>query len=124
MSPSDTSFSSKKDLSRVGSATPASTSTPTPKQPLSPQKNIREIYLESVNRNRGSKKGGKLKTKNISHIEKNPEASNHGSNYLENEYSLVKKILTATKALEKLKTSDNGGGGGGGEKKGIIKQSA
>jgi len=32
--------------------------------------------------------------------------------------------LTATKALEKLKTSDNGGGGGGGEKKGIIKQSA
>lgn len=60
--------------------------------------------MESVNRNRGDKKGSKLKTKNISHIAKNPETSKASSNYLENEYSLVKKILTATKALEKLKT--------------------
>ncbi len=69
-------------------------------------KNIRKIYLDSVNQYRGSKKGGKLKTKNISHIVDNvtAEASTSSSSYLANEYNLVKRILTATKALEKLKT--------------------
>jgi len=70
-------------------------------------KNIREIYLESVNRHRGSKKGGRLKTANISHIEGGDPgvASSSSSGYLASEYTLVKRILTATKALEKLKTS-------------------
>ncbi len=69
-------------------------------------KNIREIYLESVNRHRGSKKGGRLKTANISNIEGgDPGVVSSSSSYLASEYTLVKRILTATKALEKLKTS-------------------
>ena len=65
--------------------------------------------MESLNRNGVSKKGGKLKSKNISQIS-NVESSTSAlgsSNYLENEYNLVKKIITATKALEKLKTNAN-----------------
>lgn len=69
------------------------------------QKNIREIYLESINQYQGSKKGGKVTSKNISNIKKGESTPTGSSSYLENEYTLVKKILTATKALEKLKTS-------------------
>ena len=48
------------------------------------------------------------RTRSISNIQ-NIEPGSSGSHYLESEYNLVKKIISATKALQKLKTNPENG---------------
>jgi hypothetical protein len=68
------------------------------------RKNIRHMYIKSVHQNR-SVKGSLIKSKNITSLD-DSSLSKGSSSYLTNEYNLVKKILNATKALEKLKNKN------------------
>jgi hypothetical protein len=74
---------------------------------LKKKKNIRQIYLKSVTTHNRNSKGSLIRTKNATNLENNgqPLINKGSSSYLTNEYNLVKKILNATKALERLKTS-------------------
>jgi hypothetical protein len=71
------------------------------------KKNIRQIYLKSVTNHNRNSKGSLIRSKNATNLENNgqPIINKGSSSYLTNEYNLVKKILNATKALERLKTS-------------------
>ena len=71
----------------------------------SSRKNIREAYIDYVKNSNGLKK-----TQSISNLDADAKTSTtSSSNYLDNQYSLVKRILTATSALEKLKKSARDG---------------
>lgn len=64
--------------------------------------NLREAYLNYVKNQQN--KPNKL---SISNIDLDSSTGGTSSQYLENEYSLVKKILTATRELENLKLNTN-----------------
>ena len=75
---------------------------------LKKNKNIRQIYLKSVTNHNRNSKGSLIKKKNFTNLENAQQLLNKGSSsYLTNEYNLVKKILNATKALERLKTTSS-----------------
>lgn len=69
----------------------------------SSRKNIREAYLQFVKQNNGM--NGLPKSRSISNLANYNPSLTSSSGYLEDQYSLVKRILTATSALEKLKRS-------------------
>jgi hypothetical protein len=88
----------------VKSSSVRSTSTRKPRN--SSRKNIREAYIDYVKTTNGLKK-----SQSISNLENcDITATNSSSNYLANQYSLVKRILNASSALEKLKISARGDG--------------
>ena len=68
------------------------------------RKNIRNLYIKSVLENK-SVKGGLIRSKNLTNLD-DSILNKSSSSYLTNEYNLVKKILNATKALEKLKNNN------------------
>lgn len=83
---------SEVSLRKERSETPSvSTTASKPKK----KKNIRQIYIKSVNQNR-SVKGGSIRSRNITNLDES-NLSKGSSHYLTNEYNLVKKILNATK---------------------------
>jgi hypothetical protein len=69
------------------------------------KKNIRELYLDSVNK-RTAIDGVLMRAHSIPDLQQLKEKTNV-STYLKHEYGLVKNILSATKALEKLKFSND-----------------
>ena len=80
-------------------------STPIRKQRTSSRQNIREAYIDYVKTTNSLKK-----SQSISNLENcDVKATTSSSNYLEDQYSLVKRILTASSALEKLKKSARDG---------------
>lgn len=88
----------------VKSSSVRSTSTRKPRN--SSRKNIREAYIDYVKTTNGLKK-----SQSISNLENcDITATTSSSNYLANQYSLVKRILNASTALEKLKISARGDG--------------
>ena len=79
-------------------------STPTRKRRTSSRKNIREAYIDYVKQNSSLKK-----SQSISNLDNcDVKATTSSSNYLEDQYSLVKRILNASTALEKLEKSARG----------------
>ncbi len=71
---------------------------------LKKKTNNRHLYIKLLHQNK-SVKGGIIRSKNITNLDSS-SLSKGSSIYLENEYNLVKKILNATKALEKLKSKN------------------